>query len=118
MSAAALRAEAAASDLLAARFDAEASRLPTLLEPVIGRMGPDVWRGPAAEDLAAAARSWRGRLESEAGVLRTVARRLRERAQQLRDEAQRVEQAEAEAAAEAVRLAEEAARQGPYARVR
>ena len=118
MTAAALRAEAAAKDELAGRFDAEAGRLPALLDPVIGRMGPHVWRGPAAEGLAAAVRGWRGTLDSEARMLRTVARRLRERAQQLREEAQRVEQAEAQAAAEAVRRAEEAARRGPYARVR
>jgi uncharacterized protein YukE len=101
MSAAALRAEAARKDELAGRFDSEAQRLPALLEPVAARMGPDVWRGPAADSFTSALGRWRTSLDREAESLRTVARRLRSRADELRAEARRIEEAEAAAAAAA-----------------
>jgi uncharacterized protein YukE len=97
----ALRAQAAAADELAGRFDAEARALPDLLESVSARMGPDVWRGPAADAFTSSLRGWRSALDGEAEALHGVARRLRVRADALRAEAQRIEAAEAAAAAEA-----------------
>ena len=91
MSALALRAEAAAKDELAARITAEARALPDLLDPVLARVGPQVWRGPAADEFAATARRWRHRLDAEADTLLAVARRLRQRADELRAEAARVD---------------------------
>ena len=101
MSAAALRAEAARKDELARQFDAEARTLPGLLDPVAARMGPDVWRGPAADSFTSALHRWRAALDREADSLHAVAQRLRLRAQELRAEAQRIEEAEAAAAAAA-----------------
>lgn len=101
MSAWALRAQAAAKDELAGRFDAEARTLPALLDPVAARMGPDVWRGPAADRFTATLHRWRASLDREAESLHAVARRLRLRADELRAEAQRIEEAEAAAAAAA-----------------
>lgn len=100
-SAAALRAEAARKDDLAGRFDGETRRLPDLLQPVAARMGPDVWRGPAADAFTMALHRWRAALDREAESLHAVARRLRLRAEELRAEARRVEEAEAAAAAAA-----------------
>ena len=102
MSAAMLRAQAAAKEDLADRIEVEARALPDMLDPVLARTGPTVWRGPAADTFAAEARRWAGVLDAEAAVLVGVARRLRVHAAQLRDEAQRIEAAEA---AEAARLA-------------
>ena len=99
MSATALRAEAAEKDELATRITTEARGLDSLIDPVLGRLGPEVWRGPAADDFAAAARRWRSRLEAEADNLLGVARRLRSRADELRAEAARLEAAEAAEAA-------------------
>lgn len=113
MTAAALRAEAAAKDELAVRITAEARGLADLLAPVLARMGGDVWRGPAADDFAAASRRWRSRLDSESDALLGVARRLRLRADELRAEAARVEAAQEAAAA--ARL-EAAARRAEMAR--
>ncbi len=101
MSAAALWAEAARKDDLARQFDAEARTLPALLDPVVARMGPDVWRGPAADDFTATLHRWRASLDREAESLHAVARRLRLRADELRAQARRIEAAEAAAAAAA-----------------
>ncbi len=101
----ALRAEAVAADDLAHRIDAEARALPDLLDGVAGRIGMDVWRGPAADDFAADLRRWRARLEAEASTLLAVANRLRLRGDQLRLDASR-----AEAAAAAAERAERAER--------
>ena len=95
MSAAWLRQQADAKDELADRIQREAAQLPDLLEGVAARMGPDVWRGPAAEGFAADVRRWRSRLDAEADLLLAVSRRLRLRAEQLRQEARRLELAEA-----------------------
>ena len=100
-SAAELRAEAARKDALARRFDAEARALPDVLQPVAARMGPDVWRGPAANAFTASLQRWRATLDGEAEALHAVARRLRARADELRAEARRIEEAEAAAAAAA-----------------
>ena len=107
MSVGALRAEAAAADELATRITSEARVLGPLLDPVAARRGPDVWRGPAADDFATALQRWRGRLDEAAEELLAVARRLRFRADGLRADATRLELAEREAARErAERLAE------------
>lgn len=104
MSATALRAEAADKDELAVRLTSEARALGSLLDPVVSRIGGNVWRGPAADDFSAAARRWRGRLDDEADTLLAVARRLRATSDELRAEAARIEAAErAEAAAAAAR---------------
>ena len=95
MSADWLRREADAKDELAVRIQQEAARLPDLLDGVAVRLGPDVWRGPAAERFAADVRRWRSRLDGEAETLLAVARRLRMRAEQLRAQARRIEAAEA-----------------------
>lgn len=97
--AAGLRREAARKDDLAERFTTEARRLPDLLDEVAARMGPDVWRGPAADTFSASVRRWQRRLDAEAETLLAVARRLRTRAGELRAEARRIEEAEAAAAA-------------------
>lgn len=102
MSATMLRAQAAAKEDLADRIDVEARALPELLDPVLARTGPAVWRGPAADAFGTDARRWAGTLDAQADVLVGVARRLRLHAAQLREEAQRIEAAEA---AEAARLA-------------
>lgn len=101
MSAAALRAEAARKDDLARQLDAEARQLPGLLGPVASRMGPDVWRGPAAETFTASLIRWRATLDGEGDALHAVANRLRARAEELRAQARRIEEAEAAAAAAA-----------------
>lgn len=112
MSADALRWDAAAKEQLATRIEAEARTLPDMLDGVAARIGPDVWRGPAAEQFEAGVRRWRATLDGEASALLGVARRLRARADQLRSEAARVEAAEraaaAERRAEAARRAERA----------
>lgn len=95
-----LRWDAAAKEQLAARIEAEARTLPDLLDGVAARVGPDVWRGPAAEQFEAGVRRWRAMLDGEATALLGVARRLRMRADQLRSEAVRVEAAQRVAAAE------------------
>lgn len=112
MSAAALWAEANAKDALADRITVEARALPQLLDPVAARTGPDVWRGPAADQFDSGLRQWRSTLDREAEVLLAVARRLRERAEQLREQARRVEQAEAQAAEAARKAAAAAQRNG------
>ena len=94
MTAAWYRQQADAQDELAHRLQREAARLPDLLDGVAARIGPDVWRGPAAERFAADVRQWRSRLDAEADSLLTVARRLRGRAEELRAEARRLEAAE------------------------
>lgn len=115
-SAAALRAEAARLDDLARRFDSEARTLPGLLEPVAARMGPDVWRGPAADDFTTSLQRWRSLLDREAESLHAVARRLRTRADELRAEAQRIEEAQAAAAAAAAAQRRALALAGPRVR--
>jgi uncharacterized protein YukE len=95
VSAAELRRQADAKDELAERVQREAARLPDLLDGVAARVGPDVWRGPAAERFGDAVRRWRSRLDAEAETLLAVARRLRVRAEELRAEARRIEAAEA-----------------------
>ena len=101
MSAAALRAEAARKDALAQHFDAEARDLPSVLVPVVARMGPEVWRGPAADSFTASLHRWRSSIDGQAEALHGVARRLRAAAEELRAEARRIEEAEAAAAADA-----------------
>lgn len=98
MSAEWLRQQAAAKDELAERIQREAARLPDLLDGVAARIGPDVWRGPAAERFGDDVRRWRSRLDAEADTLLVVARRLRLRAEELRIQACRIEAAEALAA--------------------
>ena len=100
-SAAALRAEAARCDDLARQLDGEARLLPDLLDPVAARMGPHVWRGPAAEAFTTALVRWRATLDREGAALHAVAGRLRARAEELRAQARRMEEAEAAAAAAA-----------------
>ena len=95
MSAQWLRQQADAKDELAGRIQHEAAQLPDLLDGVAARLGPDVWRGPAAERFAADVRRWRSRLDAEVEVLLAVSRQLRMRAEQLRAEARRLELAEA-----------------------
>ena len=95
MSAEWLRQQAAAKDELADRIQREAARLPDLLDGVAARIGPDVWRGPAAERFGADVRRWRSQLDAQAEMLLAVARRLRVRAEELRAEARRMEAAEA-----------------------
>ena len=97
MSVAALRAEAAAADELAARITSEARGLEPLLDPVAARQGPDVWRGPAADDFATSLQRWRRRLDEASAELLAVARRLRQRADALRADAMRLEVAERQA---------------------
>ena len=94
MSAELLRAQAAAKDLLADRIQQEAATLPAMLDGVAARFGPDVWRGPAAEDFGFSLRRWQRRLDDEGETLLTVARRLRETAQELRNQAASLEAAE------------------------
>jgi uncharacterized protein YukE len=113
---AALRAEAARKDELARSFDAEARSLPGLLAPVAARMGPEVWRGPAADAFTSSLGRWRGVLDREAESLHVVARRLRARADELRAEARRIEEAEAAAAAAAAEERRVLARTGRRAR--
>lgn len=115
-SAAVLRAEAARKDDLAGLFDTEARTLPGLLAPVAVRMGPDVWRGPAADSFTASLQRWRSLLDGEAESLHAVARRLRARADELRAEARRIEEAEAAAAAAAAEERRALALAGPRVR--
>lgn len=107
MSAELLRAQAAAKELLADRIQHEAATLPTMLDGVAARFGPDVWRGPAAEDFGLQLRRWQRRLDDEGNTLLVVARRLRQTADELRSQAATVEAAERAAQRAAERAAEQ-----------
>lgn len=112
MSAESLRQQAHGKDELADRIQREAVQLPDLLDGVAARMGPDVWRGPAAERFEADVRRWRSRLDGEAETLLSVARRLRLRAEELRAEARRLEAAEVLAQQQRLEALRERARDG------
>ena len=72
MSAEMLRLDAA-QEQLASRIEAEARTLPDLLDGVAVRVGPDVWRGPAADQFEAGVRRWRATLGAQASDLLGVA---------------------------------------------
>ena len=112
MSAEWLRQQADAKDELAERIRREAAQLPDLLDGVAARMGPEVWRGPAADRFAADVRRWRRRLDGEAETLLAVARRLRIRADEMRAEARALEAAAALAEQQRLDALRGAARHG------
>jgi uncharacterized protein YukE len=64
----------------AARVEHAAGELPSLLDRVARSLGPDVWRGPAADRFAADIDGARLLLGRSADGMRSTAARMRQRA--------------------------------------